>query len=64
MTVVGSIGVALLLAAFFANLVGWLEVRSKLWRNGGTCTTHAPPQIEKNRLRGDLGISLGEERPA
>ena len=30
MTVVGSIGVALLFAAFFANLVGWLEVRSKL----------------------------------
>jgi hypothetical protein len=32
MTVVGSIGVALLLAAFFANLVGWLEASSRVYQ--------------------------------
>lgn len=29
MEVIGSIGVAILLGAFFANLMGWLATRSK-----------------------------------
>ena len=32
MTIIGSVGVTLLLVAFFANLVGWLEARSKLYQ--------------------------------
>ncbi len=31
MEFVGSIGVAILLGAFFANLMGWLDVRSRLY---------------------------------
>jgi hypothetical protein len=29
---IGSIGVAILLAAFFANLIGWLNTTSKLYQ--------------------------------
>ena len=32
MTIIGSVGVTMLLLAFFANLVGWLEARSKLYQ--------------------------------
>jgi hypothetical protein len=31
MELTGSIGVAILLGAFFANLMGWLDVRSRLY---------------------------------
>ena len=31
MEVIGSIGVAILLGAFFANLMGWLETRSPVY---------------------------------
>ena len=32
MKTIGSIGVAILLAAFFANLIGWLTTTSKLYQ--------------------------------
>ena len=32
MEIIGSIGVAMLLAAFFANLMGWLASSSKLYQ--------------------------------
>lgn len=32
MTIIGSVGVTLLLLAFLANLSGWLEVRSRLYQ--------------------------------
>ena len=32
MTIIGSVGVTMLLLAFLANLVGWLEARSKLYQ--------------------------------
>ncbi len=32
MAVIGSIGVALLLGAFFANLAGWLDVASRSYQ--------------------------------
>jgi hypothetical protein len=32
MALLGSIGVALLLGAFFANLVGWLEAQSRVYQ--------------------------------
>ena len=32
MEAIGSVGVAILLAAFFANLVGWLAATSKLYQ--------------------------------
>ncbi len=32
MTILASIGVALLLGAFFANLVGWLRVDSRVYQ--------------------------------
>ncbi len=32
MDVVGSVGVSLLLGAFFANLVGWLEATSRTYQ--------------------------------
>jgi len=32
MTVLGFIGVALLLGAFFANLAGWLDAASRLYQ--------------------------------
>ena len=32
MEIIGSIGVAILLGAFFANLFGWLDVRSRLYQ--------------------------------
>jgi hypothetical protein len=31
MEIIGSIGVAILLAAFFANLMGWLSPKSRLY---------------------------------
>lgn len=31
MEIVGSIGVAILLGAFFANLMGWLATRSRIY---------------------------------
>ena len=32
MTIIGSVGVTMLLVAFLANLFGWLESRSKLYQ--------------------------------
>lgn len=32
MEIVGSVGVALLLGAFFANLVGWMDPRSPIYQ--------------------------------
>ena len=32
MTALGSVGVAILLLAFFANLVGWLQARSRIYQ--------------------------------
>ncbi len=32
MEFVGSVGVALLLGAFFANLMGWLDARSRVYQ--------------------------------
>ena len=33
MELVGSIGVAILLGAFFANLAGWLDARSRAYQS-------------------------------
>ena len=32
MEVIGSIGVAMLLGAFFANLIGWVDARSRAYQ--------------------------------
>jgi hypothetical protein len=50
MALVGSIGVALLLAAFFANLVGWLAPTSRSYQGlnavGAAIAAYASYQID------------------
>ena len=50
MALVGSVGVALLLGAFFANLVGWLDATSRVYQGtnalGAAISGYASYQID------------------
>jgi hypothetical protein len=39
MVLVGSVGVAILLGAFFANVAGWLDARSRLYQGANALGT-------------------------
>lgn len=50
MTIIGSVGVALLLGAFFANLVGWMTPASRAYQAlnavGAAIAAYASYQID------------------